>query len=334
MQQAGFLSEFWTLIMRYGSKLLTRFTNIHWSGREDKTLAPLLDDEELLRIHAFANFTQSKPLASLQEVKTLLVGERSSVFSGSGYEFAENRLYVTGDDSRFINWRMLAKTGKLFRKTFIEERRPQLWVVVDKRASMRFGTKKRLKVSQAAIHAIYHIYQAQQQQLATGGVILDEAPCWYNPEKNLKAIQPLIQEIIAPTPPTFEAEEKQNFDIILRQLVTRLSSGSIIVVISDFHQLDNDMLATLHTLTSKHTVIAKHIIDPIEQNLPAQGQFQVTPHGNTKLLTLNCDDTIFRQRYQNKMKQWQEDIEKQLKQTGTNYQLCLSDANIYCRAAL
>ena len=308
--------------------VLERLTGKTWLKSNNNTLAPLLNTQDLQHIHAVATAPNIKPLTSLHEVKTLLVGERSSAYAGSGYEFAENQQYIAGDDSRFINWRMLAKTGKLYRKTFHEERRPQLWVVVDKRARMRFGSKKRLKVTQAAIHAIFHLYQAQQQLLACGGVILEDTPRWFNPAHNLNALQPLIQEIIAPAPPILDQTEKDNFNIILSQLVARLSAGSIIVIVSDFYDLKNDMLGTLHTLASNHTVIAKHIIDSMEQSLPEHGKYQVTSHQNIDIVTLDCDDTTLRHQYQLKMTQQQENIEKLLTQTGVNYQLCLSDEDI------
>ena len=197
MQWSTALSNIWPSILQHCHGLLERITGKPWATTKNVAYRPLLNEQALQQIHAVATAPNSNWVTSQHEVKTLLVGERSSAYSGSGYEFAENQLYVAGDDSRFINWRMLARTGKLYRKVFHEERRPQLWVVVDKRASMRFGTNKRLKVTQAAIHAICHLYQAQQHQLASGGVILKDSPCWFNPTQNMNALQPLIQEIIA-----------------------------------------------------------------------------------------------------------------------------------------
>lgn len=328
MQWSTALSNVWPSTMQHCHGLLERITGKPWPTIKNAAHIPLLNEQDLQQIHAVATTPDSNWVTSQHEVKTLLVGERSSAYSGSGYEFAENQLYVAGDDSRFINWRMLARTGKLYRKVFHEERRPQLWVVVDKRTSMRFGTKKRLKVTQAAIHAICHLYQAQQLQLACGGVILEESPCWFSPTQNMNASHALVKEIIAPAPPLFGQEEKECFNIILRQLVQRLSPGSIIIFISDFHDLRNDILGTLHTLASEHTVFAKHVIDPLEQNLPTHGKFQVISQQNSESFTLDCEDNTFRQQYQAEMKQQQETIENQLTQAGVNYQLCVSDEDI------
>ena len=317
-----------SLMMQRFQNLLKRLASKSWLHKKNTTHLPLLHKKDLQQLRTVATSHNNQPITSLHEVKTWLLGERTSVYAGSGYEFAENQLYVTGDDSRFINWRMLAKTGKLYRKVFNEERRPELWVVVDKRASMRFGTKQRLKVTQAAIHALVHVYQAQQQQLACGGVILSETPSWFKPTQNSNAIHALCEQIIAPTPPLFSVEEKEYFDTLLRQLIERLSAGSIVILISDFYDLNPNMLGTLHSLAATHTVIAKHIIDPIEINLPAHGKFQVLNLQDTESTTLDCDDQNFKEDYRIKMQQQHHQIKQQLIQAGVNYQQCLSDETI------
>ena len=272
--------------------------NKKWSTGHTLIHKPLLNKQDLLTLHASAA-AGINPLSSEQEVATLLVGERSSSYAGSGYEFAENQLFVVGDDSRFINWRILAKTGKLYRKKFVEERRPELWVVVDKRASMRFGTQKYLKVTQAAMQAIYYLYLAQQQQLACSGVILEETVRWYKPTQDNNSLQTLIDDIIAPAPPLRNDATHDSFNFILRQLATRATAGSIIVLLSDFHQLTTDVPSSLYTLTKKHQVVGIHIVDQIELELPNSGKYQVTEQQGQQPWLLECDKTDVRQQYEN-----------------------------------
>lgn len=303
-----------------------------WSPAYYLTHSPLLNRNDLVKIRASAVTSLRKPLTTKHEVSTLLVGERSSAYAGSGYEFAENQLYVTGDDSRFINWRLLARTGKLYRKKFIEERRPELWVVVDKRASMRFGTRRYLKVTQAAIQALYHLYEGQQQQLACAGIIVDEEVRWYKPAKELRTLNPLIEGIIAPAPPlhSMSAEKAgtDNLHIILRQLVSRATPGSIIILLSDFLNLSQEVQGSLHLLTRKHHVIAKHIADPIELELPVSGSYQVVAQPGQQEKVLDCNDENIRQQYQHKAEQWQQGIKEKLSRAGVNYELCMSNKSL------
>ena len=59
------------------------------------------------------------------------IGMLKSHFRGSGLQFKEHRQYTHGDDVRFIDWKILAKTGEPFIKTFEEERNVQIAVVID-----------------------------------------------------------------------------------------------------------------------------------------------------------------------------------------------------------
>lgn len=323
-----FLARF--ILSEYGS--IANLFKSKWSSSYRLTHSPLLNTNDLINIQATSKKNFIKPLTSKNEVSTLLVGERSSAYAGSGYEFAENQLYVAGDDSRFINWRLLARTGKLYRKKFIEERRPELWVIVDKRASMRFGTQKYLKVTQAAIQALKHLYQGQQQQLACAGIIIDETVRWYKPTKERRALNSLVKDIIAPAPPLYVTptgrHDTNQLVIVLRQLISRAAAGSIIILLSDFIDMQEEIPATVHLLSKKHLVSVKHIIDPVELELPSSGKYQVISDMSQPEHLLDCNDENVRHQYQIKAQHWQQDIEKQLTRSGASYMLCMSNESI------
>lgn len=327
MQWSTTLNNVYTFTIRPLHGLIKRIIPKSWQDKNATIYQPLLNKNHIQQIYAAATSAHHR-INSLHEINTLLVGERSSVFSGSGYEFADNQLYVNGDDSRYINWRMLARTGKLYRKVFIEERRPQVWIVCDKRATMRFGSKTRLKVTQAIIQSLYDLYQLHQQQLSCGGVILDETPYWFTPSQDTYSLQPFIDKLISPAPPIMRENDNQQLDILFNQLAQRLPKGCIIILISDFHDLKKDMLGTLHTLASRHTVIARHVIDPLEENLPQHGKYQVTPHLDAALITLDCDNHNLRQQYENTMQQRLVDIENHIIKAGVAYHRCSADKDI------
>ncbi|MGD8811464.1 MAG: DUF58 domain-containing protein [Thioalkalispiraceae bacterium] len=315
-------------IQRLSRRLLDLPVIDKWFSPGRGVQQPLLGQQELAQLHAMASSSKGIGPASLREVKTLLAGERYSTYSGSGYEFAENQRYVAGDDSRFINWRLLARTGQLYRKVFYEERRPQLWLVMDKRASMRFGSRQRLKVTQAAILAIHHLYQAQHQQLACGGVVLTDQPQWHKAKHSLEALQALITDIVAPAPPLHASHGATHTAFVLRQLEQQVTPGSIIVLISDFIELDNDNLAALHSLASRHSVLAWHVIDPIEQQLPEHGRYQVSTQPGTQTSWLDCDNPLIRQQYRQTMHQREENIKQRLLRANVSYQRVMTDENI------
>ena len=315
------LPDSWLVVIIKLRANLSSLIENKWSAEYAQTHQPLLNSQDLLTLHASAA-AGVNPLSSNHEVATLLVGERSSSFAGSGYEFAENQLYVAGDDTRFINWRMLARTGKMYRKKFVEERRPELWVVIDKRASMRFGTQYRLKITEAARQAVYHLYLAQQQQLACAGVILDETVRWYKPSQDSDRLQQLIEDTIAPAPPLKKDIPHDSFSFILRQLSSRATAGSIIFLLSDFQSFPPDAPHSLYGLSKNHRVIGIHIVDPIELELPEKGKYQVVGQQNQQPELLDCDNAAIRHQYKTGAQQWQQGIKEQFIQSGASYYLC------------
>jgi uncharacterized protein (DUF58 family) len=85
------------------------------------------------------------------------IGMLKSHFRGSGLQFKEHRQYTHGDDVRFIDWKILAKTGHPFIKTFEEERNVQIAVVIDAGSSMMYGWENVSKF-QAALEITCMLY--------------------------------------------------------------------------------------------------------------------------------------------------------------------------------
>lgn len=287
------------------------------------TQRALLTDLELQGLQQFARSSFNSPLTAQRDVQQLLLGERLSAFTGSGYEFAENRLFQAGDDARFINWRLYARTGELYRKVFHEERRPQLWLVVDRRESMRFGTRTRLKVTAAVRQALVHLYQAQQQQIAVGAVLLDTPPQWFEAKTSAGAQQNLIQQLTRACPPADPVNDVVSMDQVIRQLQSRLQPGSIVVLLSDFHDLAQSHIAHLHQLAQQHTVLATQVLDDIELRLPARGHFRIATDNDAGVM-LNCDDAAARQHIEQQLQLRQEQIAQWLQSAAINYRLLLS----------
>lgn len=85
------------------------------------------------------------------------IGMLKSHFRGSGLQFKEHRQYTHGDDVRFIDWKILAKTGDPFIKTFEEERNVQIAVIIDAGPSMLYGWNNTSKL-QAALEITFMLY--------------------------------------------------------------------------------------------------------------------------------------------------------------------------------
>jgi uncharacterized protein (DUF58 family) len=242
------------------------------------THAPLLSQEEILDLR---NRVQTQPAAAASHRETAhhLAGDARSVYKGSGLDYEESRPYQPGDDARHMNWRLTARTGQLTMKVFREERRPGVFVLMDRRAAMRFGTRARLKVTQAARVATCAAFAAQQRNAALGGVILETSPHWFNESSGEQNTFALINAACAPCPPIVSSTDEPALDHILRLTQELLIPGSRVFLISDFHDLAEEHRPTLLQLAAQHTVHAVHVYDPAEQELPAAGTLRFSTPG-------------------------------------------------------
>lgn len=295
----------------------------HWRNHLARH-QPLLDRHEQQQLQQFAVSSLNTPFIARHDVQQRLLGERLSSFTGSGYEFAENRLFQAGDDARFINWRLYARTGQLYRKIFHEERRPQLWLIVDRRSSMRFGTRTRLKVTAAVRQALVYLYQAQQQQLAVGCVSVEQPIQWFDASATATSLQTLVDYLVSPCPPLSTESSENMLDNVIRQLHNRLLPGSLVILLSDFHDLQASRLANLHQLTQSHTVTACHILDDIELQLPSHGRYRIATEDGNDTVLLDCTNEAAKQNIEQQLQLRQQQIQQWLTGAGLQYQSLLT----------
>lgn len=299
----------------------------HWSWSNVFTPPPLVDAQTVARLHVAAHATTAPALLAKREVQHLLLGERQSAFVGRGYEFAENRPYTQGDEARFINWRVLARTGEFYRKTFYEERRPPVWLILDRGESMRFGTRVRLKLALASQLALYHLFLAQRHALATGAVLFDTQDHWFSPARAGSQTQALIEVLCAPAPPLARPAQGNGLMDVLQQCLVQLAPGCMIFIYSDFQQLKPRDVALLHALSQRHTVAARHVVDPSEIRLPDSGAYQFVRGDDD--MRIDCNEAALGARYAQRMQQRHADIAGWLAQAGIEYQRYRADDDLF-----
>lgn len=281
---------------------------------QSRLLLPLLSPAELLALRQQAN-SASQSLLTQRDSHHAQLGEFRSPQRGSGMDFDESRPYVPGDDRRFINWRLLARTGEMYLKLFHEERRSQLFLLLDRRAGMRMGSQGCLKVTQAARLATLVSCLAKKGDMAVGAAVMNADTHWHRPMSGEKALHRLIQDYIAPAPPLQEAAES-DLQQLLSHLQGQLPAGSVVVLISDFHELDKQHEAALWALVSEHRVIALVIDDPLEQKLPEQKGLRFSSSRDGPVTELDGRDEGLSQRYQQAMQQHSDSIQQRLTSLG------------------
>ena len=107
-------------------------------------------------------------------VNGFLTGMHRSPFFGFSQEFAEYRAYAEGDDPRFVDWNVYARTDRTYIKRYIGETNTRLVILLDASASMGFGSGKVSKLLYAKFLAATLAYLAARQHDAVGLIVFDD----------------------------------------------------------------------------------------------------------------------------------------------------------------
>lgn len=201
-------------------------------------------------------------------------GTKAATHLGRGMDFAEVRPYQAGDDVRHINWRLTARAGKPYSKIYQEERERPIYIVVDQSASMQFGTRTLFKSVLAAKLAAVYAWAGLSHNDQVGGMVFnDDKYQWIKPKRQRKTLLQFLTSIATYNRHTTAVNEKNQFEKVLQQLKRNITSGSIVIVISDFMQL-NDTAATVLTSMSRYNTILNVLTyDVLEQQAPKNNIF-------------------------------------------------------------
>ena len=284
---------------------------------------PILSAQQITQLATELTQLAVRLPANIHSSQALRQGEQRSRFMGAGLEYAESRPYQLGDEIRRIDWRMMAKTGKAFTKLYQEERQESLFILLDHRQTMRFGTRTRIKAEQALRAAGYYLWMAQQTGTPVEGARLAESLV-YTPTFEGRAIfEQLMNRFSQPCPPLKNSSVEPHLNDVLLDLMQRIQPGSRVVLISDFHDLNKNSVEIFTALQQLADVQAVWIQDPAERELPSQSgvQLQSMVDGQRYAISSSKESDLYRT--------WSSDFfskqTNRLKASGINVKVLSSD---------
>lgn len=193
-------------------------------------------------------------------VNDLFSGEYHSSFRGQGMEFDEVREYQPGDDIRFIDWNVTARTGIPFIKKFKEEREMTVLLVIDASSSLRFGSGDQTKAEQTVEMAAVLAFSAIANQDKVGLLFFtNQVEKHFAPQKGRGHVLRLIRELLA-----FRPEQSgSDLSMALEHVVRTQKRRAVVFVISDF--MAEGYEHALSICGRKHDTIAVQMSDPREE---------------------------------------------------------------------
>jgi uncharacterized protein (DUF58 family) len=235
-------------------------------------------------------------------------------------DFDEVRGYQPGDDVRNIDWRVTARTTVPHTKTFTEERERPVLVFCDQRNGLFFGSRVRFKSVQAANIAALLAWSALKRKDRVGGLVLGTRQILkFKSQRSDKAVLKMLagldqlnRELPAPDPAA--DAETVGFTEALTDLRRIAKTGNSIYLISDFCDLDEDGLRQLYELSRHNSITAFRVFDPLERELPPDGQYTISD--GTRQTRVDTSGDSKRRRYREEARQREEALHTELGRLG------------------
>jgi uncharacterized protein (DUF58 family) len=195
-----------------------------------------------------------------------IVGSYHAVFKGRGMEFAAVREYTPGDDVRSIDWNVTARMSAPYVKKYVEERDLTLLLLVDVSGSQGFGSRFLLKRDYAAELAAVLAFSAVANQDRVGAVLFtNRVESYVAPGRGPDHALRIVRDLLACDPVGRGTDLATAFRFARRSMKRR----GIVAIVSDFQDTGYDR--ALGILRARHDVIAFHLFDPGETEMPAAG---------------------------------------------------------------
>jgi len=285
---------------------------------------------DIEQFHQFDNLG----LIAREVVEGFITGLHRSPFHGFSVEFAEHRLYNQGESTKHIDWKLFARTDKLFVKQYEEETNLRCQLVIDTSSSMLFPYfkgKKHLqnKLAFSVYSAAALIYLLRKQRDAVGLTLFsDEIEFHSDPRLssvNAELMFGKLTELIQPE--NARLRKKTNTTAVLHQIAENIHKRSLVVIFSDMinnEKADEMFSALQHLRYNKHEVILFNVNDHQHEY---DFKFGNRPH---KFIDLESGSTIklnpreIKNEYISGVKSYYEDLKVRCGQ----YQIDVAEADI------
>ena len=243
----------------------------------------------------------------------IFAGEYHSAFKGRGMAFSEVREYQYGDDVRFIDWNVTARLNHPYVKIFEEERELTVMLLIDVSGSNLFGTRNEFKADLITELAAVLSFSAINNNDKVGVIFFsDRVEKFIPPKKGRSHILRIIRELVDYQP----SQVKTDLAEPLRYLTNAIKKKCTAFVISDFVNCDFEQ--ALKIASEKHDIVALHVMDRGESQLPDLGLMQLKDPETGKYSLTDTSDRLTRLAYEHWWKRQQEKNAELFRKVGVD----------------
>ncbi|MEQ8856420.1 DUF58 domain-containing protein [Gimesia sp.] len=268
---------------------------------------------------------QNLDLAARQIVEGYVSGSHKSPFHGFSAEFAQHREYAVGDDLRYVDWKVYAKSDRYYLKQFEAETNFTCYLLLDCSESMRYKSADAAlsKWEYGRLVAAALAYVVIKQQDAAGlCTVSDKVNDFLRP-----ASQPTHLKQIYYTLENTPVAGESGLGKVFHELAERINRRSLIIIISDlFDDIESVLLGLKHFRHRKHDVSLLQVIDPAEQDFPFQEP--VLFHGLENLPEQMVEPRALKKAYQDEFEKFLKTVQRGCRDLKLDYSLIRTDQSL------
>jgi uncharacterized protein (DUF58 family) len=244
-----------------------------------------------------------------------LQGDYRTLLHGIGIDLADLRDYESGDDIRHIDWNVTARMDTLYVRTYLEERDLTAWLLLDRSPSMGFGPTDRSKevVLIELTTTLARLFTRGGNRV--GAILHNNAlERTIPPRSGRNQVLRIAHHLLQPAIPTGTSTDLSD---LIRTALSTIKRRSLVVIMSDFIS-EPGWERPLALLSQRHELVAIHLLDQRELELPDAGVIVVEDAETGELLSVDTSDPEFRRRFHDVAEARQADLQTAARRAGVD----------------
>jgi len=214
-----------------------------------------------------------------QPIHSVLSGRHASRLRGRGLNFEELRNYLPGDDTRNIDWKVTARTRTPYVRVYTEEKDRTVWLLIDQRVSMFFGSKQRMKSVVAAEVAALAAWRVLSVGDRVGALVFNDSdisviPPHRSRERVMQILKQVVEKNQALSTDPDITPEPGKLNEVLKQVSLLARHDCLACLITDGSGIDAETRKHITRLSEHNDVLTAFIYDPLEKAMPAAGRLR------------------------------------------------------------
>ena len=251
------------------------------NGRQDRLArgkGVYVDLDDLVRLQHKASGFSFLPR---QPVHSILSGRHASKLRGRGLNFEELRNYLPGDDTRNIDWKVTARTRTPYVRIYTEEKDRTVWLLVDQRTGMFFGSQQRMKSVVAAEVAAISAWRVLSVGDRVGALVFNDSevsviPPHRSRERVIQILKQVVKQNRSLSASPGQKPDPGKLNEALKMVSILARHDCLVCLVTDGDGINPDTRRHITRLSEHNDVLTALIFDPLEKDMPAAGRLRFT----------------------------------------------------------